>query len=120
MPDGYDSLLGQAGVNLSGGQKQRISIARALVRRSPILILDDCTSALDAVTESKVRQAITRRNTGTVVLITQRIATAMSADKILVLDNGRNVGFGTHRELMENCRIYKEIFDSQIGEEFRI
>jgi ATP-binding cassette subfamily B multidrug efflux pump len=118
MPDGYDSLLGQAGVNLSGGQKQRISIARALVRKAPVLILDDCTSALDALTEARVRRSIAQRSAGTVVIITQRIATAMNADTILVLDNGKRVGFGNHRELMESCRIYKEIFDSQIGEEF--
>ncbi len=118
MPDGYDSLLGQSGVNLSGGQKQRISIARALVRKSPVLILDDCTSALDAVTEVKVRRGISQLSEGTVIIITQRISTAMSADRILVLDNGVRVGFGSHRELLESCGIYKEIFDSQIGEEF--
>ncbi|SHI09909.1 ATP-binding cassette, subfamily B [Sporobacter termitidis DSM 10068] len=118
MPEGYESFLGQAGVNLSGGQKQRVSIARALVRKAPVLILDDCTSALDAVTEVKVRRGIARLNAGTVVIITQRITTAMNADMILVLDNGRRVGFGSHRELLASCRIYKEIFDSQIGEEF--
>lgn len=118
MPEGYDSLLGQSGVNLSGGQKQRISIARALVRKSPVLILDDCTSALDAVTEVKVRRGIAKLSGGTVVIITQKISTAMNADRILVLDNGLRVGFGGHRELLESCRIYKEIFDSQIGEEF--
>lgn len=118
MPDGYNSLLGQAGAGLSGGQKQRISIARALVSRSPVLILDDCTSALDAVTEARVRRGIAELSAGTLVIITQRISTAMNADRILVLDNGRRVGFGSHDELMQNCRIYSEIFDSQIGEEF--
>lgn len=118
MPEGYDSRLGQGGVNISGGQKQRVSIARALLRRSPILILDDCTSALDTVTELKVRRGIRELTKGTVLLITQRVTTAMAADKILVLDNGANVGFGTHQELMQSCRIYKELVDSQIGEEF--
>jgi ATP-binding cassette, subfamily B, multidrug efflux pump len=118
MPEQYDSLLGQAGVNLSGGQKQRISIARALVRKSPLLILDDSTSALDAVTEVKVRRGIAQLSVGTVIIITQRISTAMNADRILVLDNGVRVGFGSHKELLESCAIYKGIFDSQIGEEF--
>lgn len=118
MPDGYESLIGQAGAGLSGGQKQRVSIARALVRKSPLLILDDCTSALDAVTEAKVRQGIRQLAGGTVIIITQRVSTAMSADSILVLDNGRRVGFGSHGVLMKDCDIYREIFDSQIGEEF--
>lgn len=127
MPDGYESPVGQGGVNFSGGQKQRLSIARALVRRPPLLILDDCTSALDAVTESKVRRGIASYTAarggaasgGTVVLITQRITTAMSADKILVLDDGARVGFGSHGELLGSCKIYKEIYDSQIGAEFK-
>jgi ATP-binding cassette subfamily B protein len=118
MPDGYDSQIGQSGAGLSGGQKQRVSIARALVRKSPVLILDDCTSALDAVTEVKVRRGIAQLGGGTIVIITQRISTAMSADKILVLDNGTRVGFGSHKELLATCGIYREIFDSQIGEEF--
>ena len=116
MPYGYQSALGQGGVNLSGGQKQRISIARALVRNAPLLILDDCTSALDAITEGKVRRALKasggRRS---VILITQRIGTAMSADKILVLDNGVRAGFGSHEELLRSCRTYREIYSSQIG-----
>lgn len=116
MPYKYESILGQSGVNLSGGQKQRISIARALAKKSPVLILDDCTSALDAVTEAKVRQGLKDINSEkTVIMITQRIGTAMFADKILVLDNGANVGFGSHEELINSCKTYKEIFDSQIG-----
>lgn len=116
MPDGYNSMLGQSGVNLSGGQKQRISIARALIRHSQILILDDCTSALDAVTEAKVRRGLA--NAGgreSVILITQRIGTAMSADKILVLDDGGKAGFGSHQELLQSCTTYREIYESQIG-----
>ncbi|WP_040412898.1 ABC transporter ATP-binding protein [Desulfosporosinus sp. OT] len=118
IPDQYGSIIGQSGVNLSGGQKQRISIARALVKKSPLLILDDCTSALDAVTEAKVRHSLKTVNTDkTIVMITQRIGTAMFADKILVLDNGVNVGFGSHDELLHSCKTYKEIFDSQIGDD---
>ncbi len=119
MKDGYDSVLGQGGVNLSGGQKQRISIARALVKKSPILILDDCTSALDSVTEAKVRHALHALGPRkTVIIITQRIGTAMSADRILVLDNGTKAGFGSHQELLRSCRIYRDIYESQIGEDF--
>ncbi len=118
MPEGYDSILGQGGVNISGGQKQRISIARALVRNSPILILDDCTSALDAVTEAKVRRGLKEAGNGrSVILITQKVSTAMTADRILVLDDGERAGFGSHRDLLRSCRTYREIYESQIGDE---
>ena len=115
---GYDTLLGQGGVNLSGGQKQRLSLARALVRAPKILILDDCTSALDAQTESAVLAGL--RGMGgetTVLLISQRISTVMRADRILCLDNGRLMGCGTHGELMESCETYRAIYASQIGGE---
>lgn len=116
MPDGYGSILGQGGMNISGGQKQRISIARALVRDASVLILDDCTSALDAVTEAKVRQGLkTAGSDKSVMLITQKIGTAMSADKILVLNDGERVGFGSHTELLRSCETYREIYQSQIG-----
>jgi len=111
----YETFIGQSGVNLSGGQKQRLSIARALVRHPDILVLDDCTSALDLVTESKVKRAL-REYPMTSILVTQRIATAMSCDLILVLENGRQVGFGTHDELIETCATYRDIYSSQIGE----
>lgn len=113
---GYDTLLGQGGVNLSGGQKQRLSLARALVKRPKILILDDCTSALDARTEAAVLNGL--QNIGrsmTVLLISQRISTVMRADHILCLDNGRMQGYGTHEELMDGCEIYQAIYASQIG-----
>ena len=115
MPEGYDSLLGSAGVNLSGGQKQRVSIARGIIRNSPVLILDDATSALDAITEAKVRENL-RDKSGrqTLIIITQRCGTAMSADRILVLDNGEKAGFGTHDELMKTCSVYRNIYRTQI------
>lgn len=117
MPEQYESVLGQGGVNLSGGQKQRISIARALAKKSSVMIFDDCTSALDAITEARVRAGLKTVCTDrAMIVITQRIGTAMSADRILVLDNGEMAGFGTHTELLESCRMYREIFDSQIGE----
>lgn len=115
MPEEFESTLGSGGVNLSGGQKQRISIARGIIKNSKILILDDATSALDAVTESKVRYNInSSMKDETVITITQRCGTAMFSDKILVMDNGENVGFGTHSELMKNCDIYREIYRTQI------
>lgn len=115
-PQGYDTLLGQGGVNLSGGQKQRISLARALVRDPKILILDDCTSALDAQTESDVLKGL-RDMAGrtTVLLVSQRISTVMRTDRILCMDNGCVQGYGTHRELMDTCKTYQEIYHSQIG-----
>ncbi len=116
MPNGYGSILGQGGVNLSGGQKQRISIARALVRDAPVLILDDCTSALDAVTEEKVRRGLKTAGSGkSVIQITQKIGTAMTADRILVLDNGGKAGLGSHKELLASCGVYRGIYESQIG-----
>ena len=114
--DGYETLLGQGGVNLSGGQKQRLSIARALIREPGILILDDCTSALDANTESSVLKGLRELEMkATVLLISQRISTVMRADKILCLNNGKIQGFGTHAELLESCGTYREIYESQIG-----
>ena len=114
--DGYDTLLGQGGVNLSGGQKQRLSLARALIRDPGILILDDCTSALDANTESTVLKGLScMEKQATVLLISQRISTVMRADRILCLNNGVVQGFGTHSELLANCQTYREIYESQIG-----
>ena len=115
-PEGYGTIIGQSGVNLSGGQKQRLSIARALLRRPEILVLDDCTSALDVMTETKVKRAIRKFSDNmTCVLITQRVNTAMSCDKILVLDSGSQAGFGSHEELIGTCPVYRDIYMSQIG-----
>lgn len=115
MNSGYESLLGSGGVNISGGQKQRISIARGILKNSSVLILDDATSALDAVTEAKVRENLNSKIRSEIIItITQRCGTAMFADKILVMDNGSRVGYGTHEELMQNCEIYREIYKTQI------
>lgn len=115
MEDGYESLLGSAAVNVSGGQKQRISIARGMLKKSSILILDDATSALDAVTEAKVRENLnSKRRNQTVITVTQRCGTAMFADRILVMDNGVKVGYGTHDQLMKDCEVYRDIYKTQI------
>ena len=115
MPDGFEAMLGSGGVNLSGGQKQRISIARGMLKKASILILDDATSALDAITEAKVRENLNSRGKNqTVITITQRCGTAMYADHILVMENGKKAGFGTHEELMKSCVIYQEIYQTQI------
>jgi len=120
LPEGYDSRLGQRGVNLSGGQKQRISIARALVRNPEILILDDCTSAVDVVTEAKIKESLKRYARGlTCLMIAQRITSVMDADKIIVMDDGEIVGIGDHATLLKHCRVYQEIYHSQIGMEVR-
>lgn len=114
--NGYDTLLEQGGANLSGGQKQRLSLARALVRAPRVLVLDDCTSALDAETEARVLAGL-RAQAGqrTVLLISQRIAAVMRADRILCLENGAVQGFGTHAQLLRDCALYREIYRSQIG-----
>lgn len=116
LGEGYNTMLGQGGVNLSGGQKQRVSIARALIRKTEILVLDDCTSAVDINTEMKIRQALNEYSKKiTCITIAQRINSVMSADKIIVIDNGQIVGIGKHEELMYNCDVYKDIYRSQIG-----
>jgi ATP-binding cassette, subfamily B, multidrug efflux pump len=118
MPDGYDTILGQRGVNLSGGQKQRISIARALLIRPFILILDDSTSAVDLGTESRIQRAIKElMEESTSFLIAERISSVLEADKILVLDEGKIVAEGTHQELMRQSEVYQEIYRSQLGKE---
>lgn len=113
---GYETMLGQSGVNLSGGQKQRLSLTRALLKKPDILILDDCTSALDATTEAAVLEGLRENAVDmTVLLISQRISTVMRADKILCLEDGEIKGFGTHQDLMKNCSTYQAIYASQIG-----
>lgn len=115
LPNKYETILGQKGVNLSGGQKQRLSIARALIKNPKILLLDDSTSALDLKTEAKLLDAISKYNC-TTVIITQKISTAKEADKILLLEDGMLIGAGNHEELLRNSSFYQSIFDSQFGE----
>jgi ATP-binding cassette subfamily B protein len=115
FPDGYESVVGQRGVNLSGGQKQRIAIARALLTQPSVLILDDTTSAIDVETEARLQDALTRLRQGrTSFVVAQRISTVLAADKILVLDEGSVVAEGTHHELLTSNRIYREIYESQL------
>lgn len=116
LPNGYDTMLGQRGVNLSGGQKQRLSIARALVRKPAILILDDSTSALDVRTEGALLDAL-KDLSCTTFLITQKISSTTSADLILLLDDGRLIGKGNHDALMKSSALYRRIYESQYGEE---
>ena len=112
--NGYDTDMGQGGVNVSGGQKQRLCIARALLKRPKILILDDSTSAVDTATEARIRQCFsTSLKDTTKIIIAQRIGSVEEADRILVLDEGRLIGQGTHEQLMEECQAYQEIYYSQ-------
>jgi ATP-binding cassette subfamily B protein len=116
MPQGYDSQVAQRGANLSGGQKQRIAIARALLMRPKILILDDSTSSVDVDTESKIQEALQSiREKCTTFIVAQRISTVLNADKIVVLDRGKIVAQGTHQELLKTNPIYQEIYESQLG-----
>ncbi len=114
MPDGYDTHIEQGGTNVSGGQKQRLCIARAILRRPKVLILDDSTSAVDTATDAKIREGFRAMLPDTTkLIIAQRVNSVMDADIIVVMDDGAIVGLGNHAELMENCPIYKEVYQSQ-------
>lgn len=116
QPKGLDHVLVQAGKNLSGGQKQRVSIARAVLKNAPIYLFDDSFSALDFMTEANLRRALAEKAAGkTQIVVTQRVTSAMNSDKIFVMDGGRLVDAGTHRELLERCGVYREIYLSQTG-----
>lgn len=115
LPEGMKSFISQNATNLSGGQKQRLSIARALTRKAEVYIFDDSFSALDFATDAKVRKNIKENIDATVIIVAQRIGTILDADKIVVLDEGRIVGIGTHSQLMESCEEYKQIYISQMG-----
>ena len=118
MKDGYDSVLDERGTNLSGGQKQRIALARAVIRDAGLLILDDATSALDLGTEAEFYEKLDKNRSGiTKLIIAQRIASTAGCDSIIVMDGGKICDMGTHRELMERCSVYRDIYHSQLGEE---
>ena len=118
LPKGIESSIAQAGTNISGGQKQRLSIARALVRHSPVILFDDSFSALDYRTDAALRSALERElKSSTIIIVAQRISTIMNADNILVLDQGKIVGQGKHAELLSSCRVYREIAESQLSAE---
>jgi ATP-binding cassette, subfamily B, multidrug efflux pump len=117
-PEGYQTRIGQGGVNFSGGQKQRLSIARALIKNPEILILDDSTSAVDVTTEARIKAGLKKyANDLTCLLIAQRITSIIDADKIVVMDHGEIVGMGKHEDLLRDCKVYQEIYQSQIGQE---
>ena len=118
MENGYDTDMARGGTNVSGGQKQRISIARAISRKPEIYIFDDTFSALDYKTDSVLRKALREyTKNATILIVAQRIGTIMNADKIIVLDEGKIVGMGKHKELLENCEVYKQIALSQLSKE---
>lgn len=118
MKGGYEHVIAQGGTNVSGGQKQRLSIARALVRKPEIYIFDDSFSALDFKTDAKLRAALKEETAkATVIIVAQRVATVMDADRIIVLDDGKIAGIGTHKELLTSCKVYYEIVSSQLSEE---
>ena len=116
MPEGYNTYIEQGGSNVSGGQKQRLCIARALLKKPKVLILDDSTSAVDTATDANIRKAfLTEIPETTKLIIAQRISSVQDADRIIVMENGKVNGFGSHEELLKTNKIYREVYESQTG-----
>jgi len=116
MPEGYNTYIEQGGANVSGGQKQRLCIARALLKKPKVLILDDSTSAVDTATDAKIRQAFAEEIPNTTkLIIAQRISSVQHADRIIVMNDGKVDGVGTHEELLQNNQIYREVYEAQTG-----
>ncbi|MBQ5483945.1 MAG: ABC transporter ATP-binding protein, partial [Lachnospiraceae bacterium] len=116
LPEGYNTKITQGGTNVSGGQRQRLCIARALLKKPAVLILDDSTSAVDTTTDAKIRKAFREEIPGTTkLIIAQRISSVQDADRIIVMDEGRINGIGTHEELLKNNEIYRDVYESQTG-----
>ncbi|NLD88315.1 MAG: ATP-binding cassette domain-containing protein, partial [Clostridiales bacterium] len=114
----YDTLLGHSGVNMSGGQRQRVAIARALIKKPKILILDDCLSALDALTEASIRSSLREKSADMgCIIVSQKISSIIECDRIVVLHDGKSVGVGTHEELISSCGVYRDLYLSQYGRE---
>ena len=115
LPNKYDTLIGENGIRLSGGEKQRLSIARAILKKSPIILLDEATSSLDAETESKIQKAVSFLTEGrTTIVIAHRLSTILNSDKIYVIENGQIAGSGSHDELLNTSSIYKNFYEKQI------
>ena len=115
LPKKYETLIGENGVRLSGGEKQRLSIARAILKKSKIILLDEATSSLDAETEEKIQEAIKYLTKGrTTLVIAHRLSTILNSNKIYVIDTGKVIGEGTHSELIENSEVYKNFYEKQI------
>ena len=117
LPDGYDTIIGEGGVNLSGGQRQRLAIARALVQKTEIILFDEATSALDNETQEEIQDAIKNlKNDYTILIIAHRLSTIINCDRIVVLNDGIIEDSGTHYELLERCSEYKKLYEKEIGE----
>ena len=118
LPNKYDTIIGEGGINLSGGQKQRLAIARALVQKTEIILFDEATSALDNETQTSIQKAIDNmKNEYTILIIAHRLSTIINCDRILFLDNGKIAAEGTHKELLKKSKKYKQLYDAEINKD---
>ena len=115
LPEGYDTMIGEGGINLSGGERQRLAIARALVQKTEIILFDEATSALDNETQSSIKQAIDNmKNEYTILIIAHRLSTVINSNKILLVEDGTIVDEGTHEELLKNSKTYHQLYDAEL------